>query len=342
MSLRRVLVAIALAFTAYFLVRGIAIAMSVPAPWLQVAASAVWLAAVALAIWAPGERVRPGSAGGRAPSRLPVWAAAVVLAAACASTAGTVVASGDEIRAPLSASVFGITGMLLTILAVRRRPTWAWLGVAALTALGVWSMGLAPALSRGLVGAFVWVGLAQLLLRLVDRAYGDTAKLVRLQQASSAWQATHDVRRSQRRQRVQFALEVAGPVLSRAVQTGGRLTDRERAEALITEGTLRDEVRAHLLMDDEVRTEIRRARERGAGVTVIDDDGLADLDDADLATVRAALAEVVRGTDADRLIVRTTRDRRTAVTVVGRRSAASAAVPEPDDTVVLWREIPRP
>lgn len=342
MTLRRILVTIALAFTAYFLVRGVVVAALVPVLWLHLTALALWLGAIVLELWLPGEEPGPRSTGSRAPSRLPVWAAVTVFCASGIAAASTVVSSGDQVHDPRVASIFGATGVALTILVVRRRPLWAWLGVAVLAVLGISATGLGESLSRGLLGTFVWVGLAQLMLWSVDRAYSDTARLVRLQQASSAWQATHEARRSQRRQRVQFALAVAGPVLSRAVQTGGRLTDEERADALIIEGTLRDELRAHRLIDDEVRAAIRRARERGAGVTVIDDDALTDLDAGSLAAVRSALAEVLRGAEADRIIVRTTSDPRTAVTVVGRSSAASAAVPAPDDTVTLWQEIPRP
>ncbi|MGO1629114.1 MAG: hypothetical protein ACTHX2_09900, partial [Microbacterium sp.] len=127
-------------------------------------------------------------------------------------------------------------------------------------------------------------------------------------------------------------------VLTRVVQSAGRLDEAERRESLMAEGTLRDELRAHRLLDDDVRAAIRRARDHGATVTVIDDDALTDLGDDALGQVRAALAEALRDTDADRIIVRTTPDPDTAVTVVGRRAA-----PEPDeDALALWQEIPRP
>ena len=53
----------------------------------------------------------------------------------------------------------------------------------------VW-MGPAAALALGLVGSVVWVALAELLLRSMDRAARDTARLAQLQRAASAWQAS--------------------------------------------------------------------------------------------------------------------------------------------------------
>ncbi|MGO1412289.1 MAG: hypothetical protein ACTHU7_12745 [Microbacterium sp.] len=338
MTLRRVLMTIAIAFTAYFLARSVIVATVVPDTPLHLAAVVLWLATVAVVLWVPGRDPRSHGVGNRSPSRLPLWAAIVVVVVITIAQSQAIWASGDHIHDPIVATMFGANGQVLTILMVRHRPFWAWCGVAVVAALGVASMGAGEALGRGLLGTFLWVGIAQLMLWSVDRAYLDTARLARLQQASAAWQASQDARRAERRKRVRFALAVAGPVLTRVVQSAGRLDEAERRESLMAEGTLRDELRAHRLLDDDVRAAIRRARDHGATVTVIDDDALTDLGDDALGQVRAALAEALRDTDADRIIVRTTPDPDTAVTVVGRRAA-----PEPDeDALALWQEIPRP
>ncbi|WP_119696921.1 hypothetical protein [Microbacterium halotolerans] len=338
MTLRRVLMTIVIAFTAYFLVRGAIIATIVPNALHHLVTVALWLATVAIVLWVPGRDPRAKGVGNRSPSRLPLWAAIVVVVAITVSQSQAIWASGDHIHDPIMATMFGANGEVLTILMVRRRPSWAWGGVAVVAALGIAAMGVGEALGRGLLGTFLWVGIAQLMLWSVDRAYLDTARLVRLQQASAAWQASQDARRAERRERVRFALAVAGPVLTRVVLSGGRLDDAERTDALTAEGTLRDELRAHRLLDDDVRAAIRMTRDRGASVTVIDDDALTDLGDDALERVRAVLAEALRATDADRIIVRTTPDPDTAVTIVGRRAA-----PRPDeDALALWQEIPRP
>ena len=222
-------------------------------------------------------------------------------------------------------------------MAVRRRAEWAWGGVAALTIIGAIAYGPQTAFERGLVGDYLWVGIAQLMVWGMDRAYRDTARLAQLQQASSAWQATQEALRAQRRSRVRFALAEAGPILSRVIATGGRIDQAERDGALLAEATLRDELRATRLLDDDVRGAIRRARERGATVTVIDDDALGDLDAAELAVVRAELASAIDETDADRIIVRTTPEAGAAVTIVGR--VVGDRAPGDEDAVATWHEI---
>lgn len=338
MTLRRILVLVVTAFTAYFLVRGIVVATIVPLPWLQLLLTGLWLVAVVLTVWSPGIDPRDGAQGNRAPSRLPALTAAVIVGLVVCATVLTAAASGPMAHEPLVATMFGAAGVPLVAVVVRRRPIWAWAGTVAVAALGISMMGPARAFGRGLLGTILWVGVAQLILWSIDRAYLDTARLVRLQQVSASWQVTQDARRSERRRRVRYALQVAGPALTRVVHGGGRLTEGERRDALLAEGTLRDELRAHRLLDDEVRMAVRSARESGATVTVIDDDGLDELAPSELRAVRSRLAETLRSTDADRIIVRTTSDPAVAVTVVGR-SASSGAHDE--DDLVLWEEIPR-
>ncbi|WP_105566964.1 hypothetical protein [Microbacterium halophytorum] len=338
MTIRRMLMAIALAFACYFLIRGIVIVFIVPHPALHVAAVVIWAAALAAALWLPGEERDGVPAEKHSPSRLPLWAAIAVVVAVVAAQLLAVAASGEKIHEPIVATMFGAAGQAFTVVAVRRRPGWAWGGVCATAVIGVSAMGIAHAQGRGLLGTFLWVAVAQLLVWAVDRARHDTAELMRLQQTAASWQAAQEARRTERRERVRFALAEAGPVLTKVVSSGGMLDEEERDEALIAEGTLRDELRAHRLLDAEVRGAIRRARMQGVSVTVTDDDALTDLDAAELRKVRHALSEALRGTDADRIIIRTSATPTTAVTIVGR-----SASPTPDDDgIAMWQEIPRP
>lgn len=340
MTVQRVLTGLALAFATYFLVRGVVWAMRVPHPWLQLASVAVWLLVVLALLWAPGRAPAAVRSDFRAPTRLPHAAAVGALVGSVAASLLWVAGSGERIADPPAAGLFGTIGAALTIMTVRRRAAWAWAGVGALTVIGAAAFGPEAAFERGLVGAYLWVGIAQLMVWAMDRAYRDTARLAQLQQASSAWQATQDALRTQRRTRVRFALAEAGPILSRVIATGGRIDDAERSAALLAEATLRDELRAPRLLDDDVRGAVRRARERGATVTVIDDDALGDLDEKGLEAVRAELAGALDETEADRIIVRTTPDRGAAVTIVGR--ALGGPRPGDEDAPATWHEIPRP
>ena len=174
---------------------------------------------------------------------------------------------------------------------------------------------------------------------LTDLAAKDTAKLVELQRAASAWQAAHTVRQRERRVQIQRALSVAGPVLARTIAQGGALTPDERVEARLAEGSLRDELRGARLLDDAVRHELEAARRRGATVTVLDEGGLEGVDPESLASIRERLVAALRSAQSDRLYIRTSPHESVAVTVVGRSDAGRGLSDE--DTVDLWTEITR-
>jgi hypothetical protein len=86
-----------------------------------------------------------------------------------------------------------------------------------------------------------------------------------------------------------------------------------------------------------VRGAVPRARRRGASVSLLDEGGLDELDEARRAAVLARLAAAIDGTDADTLIVRSVpRAAEVAVTVVGLRGADT----EDDDAdVAVWLEL---
>ena len=98
-------------------------------------------------------------------------------------------------------------------------------------------------------------------------------------------------------------------------------------------------MRGPRLLDDDVRAELEAARRRGATVTVLDEGGLEDVDEASLDRIRAQLAETLSAARSDRLYIRTSPHERVAVTVVGRSADGPGLSDE--DVVELWREIPR-
>ena len=345
-TVRTILVGLAVAFTAYLAVRGGVSTTPVAYPLVILLSYGLYLVTTWLCIfWEPAPRSRtdgpPPALGLHGPTTLPVWAC--VLALACAVlvppsvTFG--VGAGSETE-PHATWYLGGIGALMTIVMVRRRPWVAWAGILVLGVAAMALMGPPEALRLGLVGSTVWVGAAQLLLYSLDRAARDTEQLAQLQRAASAWQASQGVRQRERRVHVQRALAVAGPVLSRTIATGGALDDAQRLEARIAEGALRDEMRGPRLLDDDVRRQLELARRRGATVTVLDEGGLDGLDEASLALIRAQLADTLRSAESDRLYIRTSPDERVAVTVVGRSAAGSGLSDE--DVVELWHEIPHP
>ena len=377
-SVKNVLILLAVAFTAYLAARGLWWTAPVTQPLVVVTTLAFYLVTTWLCIfWEPASvrTTAPSSAapaapsadapaaadaspaqpeapipvtttdaaprGIRGPSPLPFVAQILALACAVIVPSAISVAVGAGSRtAPFATWYVGGIGALMTIVMVRRRPWTAWAGTLALGVASMVWMGPYDAIALGIVGSILWVTCAQLLVRSMDRAARDTARLTRLQRVASAWQTSQSVRQRERRVQVQQALAVAGPVLTRTIAQAGVLTDADRLEARIAEGRLRDEMRGPRLLDDDVRSELEAARRRGANVTVLDEGGLDDVDDDTLAVIRGQLAEALRSARSDRLYIRTSPDARVAVTVVGR--SPSVGGPSDEDAVDLWREIPHP
>ena len=84
------------------------------------------------------------------------------------------------------------------------------------------------------------------------------------------------------------------------------------------------------------------ARERGTTVTLLDEGGIDDLDEATRGRVLSKLADVVSDSRADRIIARTAAEGSpVAVTVVGLIDSDDAAADTDDVEVEVWLEIPR-
>ncbi|ALJ19365.1 hypothetical protein [Microbacterium sp. No. 7] len=333
-GIRPVLTGLALAFSLYLAVGALMWPEPPEHPGVLVTAVLLFLVvSTACILW--GTRGADAE-GARRATRLPWWLVAVALAAAVVVPALSWFAVAPESRIdPVATRSIGEVGAIMTIVVVRGRPWAAWAGVALLSVVSIAAIGPGQALARGLLGAFIWVGTAQLIVSLVRRAERDAAELTALQRAVSERLASHEAAQRQRRALVRRALSIAGPVLTRAVQMAGRLDPEERTAALIAEETLRDELRGSRLLDDDVRAELAAARRRGAEVSVLDEGGLEDLDEQRLAAVRAELVDTLARTTAGRLWVRTSTHPDIAVTVVGRDGDAD------DDDVALWHEIAR-
>nr|WP_314843808.1 hypothetical protein [uncultured Microbacterium sp.] len=325
-TVRSVATSLAVGFAMYFAARGLWWIEQPTAPLLMIVAIGLYLVIVYVAIlWDSAASVR-----------MPMW---VGVAAVASSVLIPVLVTRSlhpaSLTAPFATWYIGALGLLGIVCVVRRRFVAGWLVVLVLVVASSAFLGLVKSLALGLVGSFMWVVVAHLLVMFWDRAVRDTERLAGIQQAVSAWHATQQVRQKERRLRTQFALAVAGPVLSRAVSARGALNDRERLRARLAEGRLRDELRGAELLNDAVRDAIQKARRRGAVVTLFYEGGLDDVDEARREVIRDELASVLRDADADRWIIRAGRDPLVAVTVVGRGGASD------DDAVDVWREIPR-
>ncbi|WP_308162170.1 hypothetical protein [Microbacterium sp. ISL-59] len=327
-TVRSVATSLAVGFALYFVARGIWWIEQPTAPLVMVLAIGLYLVVVNVAILGSANSVR-----------MPLWSAVLALLASAVIPALVTFALDPADRtAPFATWYIGALGLLGVVCVVRRRFLVGWATLGVLVAATSAYLGLGVALSLGLVGSIMWVVVARLLVMFWDRAVRDTERLAEIQQAVSAWHATQRVRQRERRLRTQFALAVAGPVLSRVVASRGALDDQERLDARLAEGRLRDELRGADLLNDAVRNAIEAARRRGAVVTVFDEGGFDGIEAARRVEIRDELAAVLTRAESARLIIRSSRDPRVAVTVVGRAGTRASG---DDDSVDLWHEILR-
>ncbi|MDQ1125269.1 hypothetical protein QE428_000302 [Microbacterium sp. SORGH_AS 505] len=341
---------VAVVFTAYLAVGGLVWTSPVSQPALFIAALSLYLVTTWLCVFwdfaprlagaEPRLEEAPEGALPRGTS-LPLWLCILVLATTVLVPLATWSAVDEGARLqPFATWSLGGIGALLTIITVRRRPLYAWIGVVLLGVSSSLWIGLPNSLALGIVGAAVWVVVAQLLTGLVDRAAVDTAELTGIQRRSFEWLASQEGRRRERRVRVQQALAVAGPLLIRTIESDGDLEPEERERARLAEGSLRDELRGPRLLDEAVRARLQQARLRGSTVTVLDEGGLDAVSPAALERIRADLAEALAGASSERIYIRTSPHPRVAVTVVGRSRRRED--PDGDEVVDLWHEIAHP
>ncbi|MFJ4046707.1 hypothetical protein ACIPV2_13295 [Microbacterium sp. NPDC089987] len=319
--------ALALGFAIYFAARGIWWVDQPANPLLMIAGILLFIAAMLVAVLS----------GASQSMRMPLWAGAFVVGAGAAVPSLVSLSLDPSMRgAPFATWYIGATGLLSVACVVRRRffLGWTTLGILILSA-GMY-MGLEKALTLGLVGSITWAVIAQVLVLFWGRAVRDTDRLTDVQRGVSAWHASQLVRQRERRVRTQRALVIAGPVLSRTVAARGEITEQERLEARLAEGTLRDELRGAILINDAVRSMIKDVRRRGSTVTVFDEGGLEGIDEERVGEIRDELAAILASAHSDRVIIRAGRDDTNAVTVVGRSANGTS-----DDAVDLWHEIRR-
>ncbi|QTV79392.1 hypothetical protein [Microbacterium sp. NIBRBAC000506063] len=329
LTVRSVATGLALGFSLYFVARGMWWIEQPLVPPLLLGALALYLGIMVTATLVDDDGQR----------RMPLWVTIAVVAVAVAIPTMVSLAFTPVSRlAPFATWYIGGVGLLGVVCVVRRRPICGWAVLLSLIVSSMAWMGPGNALRLGLVGSVVWMVVAQLLVWMWARAVRDTERLAGIQQQVSSWHAAQQVRQRERRRRVQYALAVAGPVLSRVVTTGGALDEQERMQARLAEGQLRDELRGGDLLNDEVRLAIDAVRRSGGTVTVLDEGGLEGVPEQRRAQIRDELAAALHGAGSLRVIIRAARHPQTALTVVGRAGGGAYA---DDDAVELWLEIAR-
>lgn len=242
-------------------------------------------------------------------------------------------------------------GTLMVIVSTRRRQLFAWIGIGMLIVQTVAWSGFGGLVAYGVVGSTAWVAISFALSLSLTRAGRDARQYVVAEREAVEWRAAQEAHVSERQFRLAQTSRMALPMLRQIVASRGELTEPQRLECLYLEGAIRDEIRGRKLLNDRVREQIMIARRKGTTVTLLDEGGIDDLEDGNLDRVLGRLAEAIRDTETDKLIVRTVPEGSdVAITVVGLSSAdnghASAlgshkGEEDDEDQVDLWLEIPR-
>ncbi|WP_084104562.1 hypothetical protein [Demequina sp. NBRC 110056] len=214
----------------------------------------------------------------------------------------------------------GSNTWLLFFLALRRRASMAWVGMALMAAI---TIAWADLSGRGLLAGVLMLNthlgillvgtLFALALRRTGRRIGS---LERRSLAAAADQAEASAAEEIRRTRSAELAKLAVPLLDR-IAAGAPFSADERARFRLAEARLRDGVRGRALMLPEVAQAASGARSRGVAVTILDDRGTlpaeGDATERLIAACVGALENAASGTVTIRLVPA---GRSTALTIV--------------------------
>jgi len=336
---RSLIVGLAAVFSAYHLVLA---TVSICVPTVRgpyIAAMLLFAVATVVSLW-PSKTLR-----------MPIWVAtmnvAVALVVPLLVTSVVHTVPRDSYAAWHTAAV----GTLMVVTSTRRRQSFAWVGIGLLVIQTVFWAGFGGLVAYGVIGSTVWVAISYALALSLAKADRDARQYALAEREAVEWRAAEEAHLSERQFRLGQTSRMALPMLRRIVAARGDLTDARRRECLYLEGAIRDEIRGRTLLNDRVREQILIARRKGTIVTLLDEGGLDDLTSNELDPVLNRLAEAIRDTVTQKLIVRTVPEgAEIAITVVGLSSlddghssalGQHATVDDDKDRVDLWLEIPR-
>lgn len=336
---RYVIIALAAVFSAYHLVLA-TVSIAVPQPkGPYIAAMVLFGVATIVSLW-PSKR-----------PRMPVWMA--ILTVSVALVVPLLVTSVVHTVPPDSYAAWhtAAVGTLMVITSTRRRQVFAVVGIGFLIVETIVWAGVGGLVAYGVIGSTVWVAISYALSLSLAKADRDARQYALAEREAVEWRAAQEAHVSERQFRLGQTSRMALPMLRQIVRAKGELTEGQRLECLYLEGAIRDEIRGRTLLNNRVREQIMIARRKGTTVTLLDEGGLDDLAGDELDRVLNRLAEAIRDTVTEKLIVRTASgSSETAVTVVGLSSldnGHSSALgyhssdDDEEDRVDLWLEIPR-
>jgi hypothetical protein len=208
-------------------------------------------------------------------------------------------------------------GALLAVTAIRGNQVVSWIGtsILALEVL-VWG-GSGAMFNTGLAGALALVVTANALSYALARIEIETQELINKTIEIEASSAIDLATRTERSRRLSDTLRVSHGLLQRI--SAGEIDGEVRQEAQLLEAELRDGIRGRDFIDSKLKESIKAARLRGIEVTVLDEGGLALLEDSVKSEIRQKFALELDQISSGRVTIRAPRGGNTNATFVASR-----------------------
>lgn len=209
----------------------------------------------------------------------------------------------------------GSGAALCAFLCVRGRTLWGWAGqVAAFLVFWSASPSFASATSTFVTCAGVML-MASFFAYVVRPAAASIYALREERARQVAEKAAADAARDERGRQLRRLDVLVRPVLA-LIADAHELDDRSRREAILVEATLRDSIRARALDVPSVVLAARAARGRGVTVQLLDDGGLAQVDDSVAARIHEAVVAQLNSATSGSVTVRIHPPGRSVLTTV--------------------------
>lgn len=221
-------------------------------------------------------------------------------------------------------------GLLMGATALRGHIALAWFGTGLLVLQQINWAGPEIGIQSGLPGAIAWVIVGNAIAKGLERAYEEANKFNKVALEADLKKSASAASEIERRTRAERIISSALPMLERIKSSDGRLSEAEKFEAKLLEASLRDEIRGRELMSDEIRSAVRKARERGVEVVLLDEGGLNDFSEEKKNSILNEAALELGSIDEGRVTLRSPVGEAWSVTLVASRPGVS----KPD----VWRK----
>ena len=253
---------------------------------------------------------------------LPSWIASVNLVVAVLLPLLVTAGLGEFPSTPYTTWHIAAIGTLLAITAVRGQKVVAWIGVSFLVLEVLAWGGTAVLFNSGLIGAVLLVLGAQAASRALEQSEQLATQFREKALATEAATAAKSAARVERERRINSTLAGVLPQLEVIVSKAGKLTEKERRIALLTEAELRDQIRGRNLVHDELSEQARLARTRGVEVQLLDDGGLDELAPDELDQLLGRVASELAQIQSGRVVVRSVAGEDWRLTIAAIRKGA--------------------